>query len=26
MIILNEDIAKNNAFRIEWNFNTILTW
>jgi hypothetical protein len=24
MIIVNEDIGKNNAFRIEWNFNTFL--
>jgi hypothetical protein len=24
MIIVNEDIAKINAFNIEWNFNTLL--
>jgi hypothetical protein len=24
MIIVNEGIAKINAFKVEWNFNTIL--
>jgi hypothetical protein len=24
MVIVNEGIAKINAFRVEWNFNTLL--